>query len=882
MSCIGSSSEAIANLVVHRSNIVFCSCTLLQVGRDFLPRGPDICTRRPLVLQLIKTPAASATAASQPTEWGEFLHAPGKVFYDFDRIRAEIQSETDRVSGGNKNISDKPIRLKIFSPNVLTMTLIDLPGITKVPVGDQPSNIEHRIREMILQYIREPSCIILAVSAANTDLANSDALQMAQLVDADGSRTIGVLTKLDIMDRGTNAVPALRNLVVPLRLGYIAIVNRSQADINANKSMSDARAAESMWFESHPEYTEVLKQCGVGNLARRINVILGNHIRLMLPTLRRQITEALEAKTAELKEYGPPLDLDSESARGAALLQMLCGYAERFSALLEGHSEDMPLSELMGGARIRHIFQEVFGRQLRALDPFRELGDEDVRTAIKNSSGVAGTLLIPQEPFELLVRRSIGRLMGPALTCKELVHEELLKIAEAAAPKDLGRFPVLQRRLATAVIEYIQAGAEPAEKMIRELIACEHEYINTDHPDFIGGTRAVKAVMEEREARKASLEHQDSTVKSDMHKAKSAGNISSSAAISSSSSTAPGGQLMLTGPGTPHGGLAALAGPGLKGLKDSSSSMMASDLLAGRSRGMVSPYGRSSVAIDDVTLGSSYSLSHGSSSSKQDGGGSSGHSWFGWLKGDSSSSGRDRAADQADGGLADMAPVDKPRNEHEEVQVEVIKLLVSNYFNIVRNNLADLVPKSLMRFLVHHSQRGLQQHLIATLYRDSLASELLAEREDVAKARQRAATAVEALQAANNTLDDVPSELAATLANVQEVRGSEIVPRGSITSSFAGFGASDASDGSLGPARRGFGAERHPSMHIAAQIASATTLTLVPPAAAAAVAGSGTSGGMASIIEGPEDGGVSVVMTGVNGISASSGSKSVTIKVEGE
>lgn len=71
------------------------------------------------------------------------------------------------------------------------MTLIDLPGITKVPVGDQPSNIEQRIREMILQYIREPSCIILAVSAANTDLANSDALQMAQLVDADGSRTIG-------------------------------------------------------------------------------------------------------------------------------------------------------------------------------------------------------------------------------------------------------------------------------------------------------------------------------------------------------------------------------------------------------------------------------------------------------------------------------------------------------------------------------------------------------------------------------------------------------------------------------------------------------------------------------------------------------------------
>lgn len=101
------------------------------MGRDFLPRGPDICTRRPLVLQLIKTPAGAFSGSSGGSsgsngaavegrkEWGEFLHAPGKVFYDFDRIRAEIASETDRVSGGNKNISDKPIRLKIFSPNVL-------------------------------------------------------------------------------------------------------------------------------------------------------------------------------------------------------------------------------------------------------------------------------------------------------------------------------------------------------------------------------------------------------------------------------------------------------------------------------------------------------------------------------------------------------------------------------------------------------------------------------------------------------------------------------------------------------------------------------------------------------------------------------------------
>ncbi|CAJ2644744.1 unnamed protein product [Trifolium pratense] len=95
----------------------------------------------------------------------------------------QFQAETDREAGDNKGVSDSQIRLKIFSPNVLDMTLVDLPGITKVPVGDQPSDIETRIRTMIMSYIKEPSCLILAVAPANSDLGNSDALQMAGVAD---------------------------------------------------------------------------------------------------------------------------------------------------------------------------------------------------------------------------------------------------------------------------------------------------------------------------------------------------------------------------------------------------------------------------------------------------------------------------------------------------------------------------------------------------------------------------------------------------------------------------------------------------------------------------------------------------------------------------
>jgi replication fork clamp-binding protein CrfC len=89
--------------------------------------------------------------------------------------------------------------LRVFSPHVLTLTLVDLPGITKVPVGDQPKDIERQIRDMLLKYISKPSCIILAVTPANIDLANSEGLKMAREVDPDGQRTIGVLTKVDLM-----------------------------------------------------------------------------------------------------------------------------------------------------------------------------------------------------------------------------------------------------------------------------------------------------------------------------------------------------------------------------------------------------------------------------------------------------------------------------------------------------------------------------------------------------------------------------------------------------------------------------------------------------------------------------------------------------------
>lgn len=255
-------------------------------------------TRRPLILQLInREPPAkpqangvngelkSSDKEANADEWGEFLHIPGQKFFDFNKIRQEIVRETDQKTGRNQGISPAPINLRIYSPNVLTLTLVDLPGLTKVPVGDQPRDIERQIREMVLKQIQKPNAIILAVTAANTDLANSDGLKLAREVDPEGQRTIGVLTKVDLMDEGTDVVDILAGRIIPLRLGYVPVVNRGQRDIENNKAISFALENERNFFENHKAYKNKSSYCGTPYLARKLNLVSMASFRLTVPNL---------------------------------------------------------------------------------------------------------------------------------------------------------------------------------------------------------------------------------------------------------------------------------------------------------------------------------------------------------------------------------------------------------------------------------------------------------------------------------------------------------------------------------------------------------------------------------------------------------------------
>lgn len=722
------------------------------VGRDFLPRGPEICTRRPLVLQLVKS--SPGTGNAPPPEYAEFLHCPGKRFFDDERIREEIQSETDRLTGTNKGISDRPIRLRITSPHVLTMTLVDLPGLSKVPVGDQPSDIEARTRAMILDYIKHDTCIILAVSPANADIVNSDALELARSVDPQGHRTIGVLTKLDIMDRGTDASAVLRNEAVPLRLGYIGVINRSQHDLNTGLGMADARAAEADFFAAMPEYADVQGQTGIGALALRLNHILVEHIRALLPSLRAHLEEAVDRRARELKKYGAMPPGNTSAARGALLLQLLDSYATRYAEMLDGRSEALPVSELAGGARIRHIYQDIFVKGLDELNPSSELTDEDVRTAIKNSGGVKGSLLIPEAPFELLVRRAISRLLTPALQCKEFVHGELLRIAGQSAPVDVARFPGLQRRLMTAVEDFINEGAAPAERMIRDLVACEHAYINTDHPSFVGGNRAIAQVLEQRCASSqsgGSDDEQGNGSEMPHSRSQSTGNL----------------------PQQSSGGLAHTRHSGRGTTQDASSAparhpkvQLSNGVAGGIIPELFRPedlLGSSVASAPQATVSASAPQPTRSEADAEE---ARSAGWLsGWLGGSKAAAAA--AAPSASSRRSKSALHQPPSTlrvptgttEQEEVQVEVTRVLVESYFDIARKNLQDSVPKAIMHFLVGTVQRGMQQHLIHTLYREDLFEDMIRERPDVAAKREECRMALRALKEALSALETLPADL---------------------------------------------------------------------------------------------------------------------------
>ncbi|KAH0916431.1 hypothetical protein HID58_030877 [Brassica napus] len=436
------------------------------VGRDFLPRGSGIVTRRPLVLQLHKTDEGT-------TEYAEFLHAPRKKFTDFAAVRKEIEDETDRITGKSKQISNKPIQLSIYSPNVVNLTLIDLPGLTKVAVEGQPDSIVQDIENMVRSYVEKPNCIILAISPANQDIATSDAIKLAREVDPTGERTFGVATKLDIMDKGTDCLDVLEGRSYRLQHPWVGIVNRSQADINKRVDMIAARRKEREYFETSPEYGHLASRMGSEYLAKLLSQHLETVIRQKIPSIVALINKSIDEINAELDRIGRPIAVDS-GAQLYTILELCRAFDRVFKEHLDGGRP--------GGDRIYGVFDHQLPAALKKLPFDRHLSTRNVQKVVSEADGYQPHLIAPEQGYRRLIDGSISYFKGPAEATVDAVHFVLKELVRKSISEteELKRFPTLASDIAAAANEALERFRDESRKTVLRLVDMESSYLTVE------------------------------------------------------------------------------------------------------------------------------------------------------------------------------------------------------------------------------------------------------------------------------------------------------------------------------------------------------------------------------------------------------------------
>ncbi|CAH2048970.1 unnamed protein product [Thlaspi arvense] len=403
------------------------------VGRDFLPRGSGIVTRRPLVLQLYKI--------EDGQEYAEFSHLPRRKFTDFSMVRKEIQDETDRVT-------ERPNRFLLFQ-SILVYTLHMVEG--------QPESIVQEIENMVRSYIEKPNCIILAISPANQDIATSDAIKLAREVDP---------TVYCAMDQAHNTrLAVLEGRAYRLQHPWVGIVNRSQADIIKNVDMVVARRKEREYFATSPDYGHLASKMGSEYLAKLLSRHLESFIRARIPSITSLINKNIDELESEMDHLGRPIGGDA-GAQLYTILELCRAFDRIFKEHLDGGRP--------GGDRIYGVFDNQLPAALRKLPFDRHLSLQSVRKIVSEADGYQPHLIAPEQGAQLklqLMLKSIGET------------------------QELRRFPTLQAEIAGAAGESLERFREDSKKTVLRMVDMESSYLTETAQEVEkGGNPAVTNV----------------------------------------------------------------------------------------------------------------------------------------------------------------------------------------------------------------------------------------------------------------------------------------------------------------------------------------------------------------------------------------------------
>lgn len=426
--------------------------------------------------------------------WASFEEIKDTKFTNFDTVRQKIEELTNKIAGEKKGIVDKPIILNIYSPYCPDMSLIDLPGITRIPLkdSDQPKNIEEITKQIAFKYISDPRTIILCVIPANIDITTSEALQMAKNVDPKGLRTIGVLTKIDIMDKGTNAKKTLLGQEVSLRLGFVGLKLRSQQDILIRKTVQEALLDEANFFAKHPIYSTLSKTfLGTQTLSEKLTKILYTHIKHNLPEISNEIQLRISEVKNRLSDIGPaiPSNLNEKIQIAWEMVFEFCTkYKNAISGkyFSKGDGNNKFCKNFVGGAQIKILYHKLFKEYSKPDYKMSEIySDSLLNHAILQFSGDNMPGFTSPDVFVALMQPALEKLKPAALELLHSVYNYLENLASCIRTDIFNKFPQLGEEIMEKIIEIMQNEQEKARYLIESILFSEINYMFTNDPDYL-------------------------------------------------------------------------------------------------------------------------------------------------------------------------------------------------------------------------------------------------------------------------------------------------------------------------------------------------------------------------------------------------------------
>lgn len=473
------------------------------VGHEFLPKGLNMVTRRPIELTLVNTPNSQA-------EYGEFPALGLGKITDFSLIQRTL-TELNLAVPEKDCVADDPIQLSIYSPHVPDLSLIDLPGYIQVAGRDQPPELKQKISDLCDKYIQAPN-IILAISAADVDLANSTALRASRRVDPRGERTIGVITKMDLVDPDRGA-SMLTDKKYPLRLGYVGIVSRiptttglfSRGTGNITKAIVKN---ENAYFNSHPHQfgpdSEVL--VGTTTLRKKLMRVLEQTMASNLASTRDAVSQELEEATYEFKVQYNDRPLSAESY----LAESLDDFKHSFKELTEhfGRPQVRELLKAHLDQRVMDILaQRYWNRPIDDLsppqldpDPLTEMPRADPESLYWHRKLDAST--------SALTKLGIGRL-ATTVVANALQNQ----VDDLIASSTFASHPYAQKVIGDATSAILNDRFFSTSDQVENCIKPYKYEIEVDDFEWAKGRENIgKVLKEELKACESALKHVEDTV----------------------------------------------------------------------------------------------------------------------------------------------------------------------------------------------------------------------------------------------------------------------------------------------------------------------------------------------------------------------------------